>query len=66
MLSHCIVVDLDVAIKNVKAINVNKDTQQCVLFAMFSSYKIRVLNAAAKNMNVLTASCKGPEIVLLF
>jgi len=62
MTSLCIVVDLHETVKNVKAINIAADTQQCVPFAMFRSY--RIFKAAANNMKGLTNSCKMPEIVV--
>ena len=40
------------------------DSQQCVPLSMFWSYT--TFNAAANNTNVLTTSCKVPEIVVRF
>ena len=64
MNSLCIYADLHETVKNVKAINIATDIQQCVPFALFPSY--RIFKAAANNMNVLTNSCKVPEIVVRF
>jgi hypothetical protein len=59
MRSLCIVVDLDIAVSNIKQVSFALETQEWVTFARLSSYKTFL--TAVSNMNVLTSSCKVPR-----
>jgi hypothetical protein len=60
----CIVVDFHVSVNNIKALSVAMKTQQCVFFALLSSYKI--FRTAVNNIKVLRSSCKLLDIVVGF
>jgi hypothetical protein len=62
--SLCTVVDLRVAVNHVKLFSVGMGMQLWGPVAMLLSYKI--FCTGVNNINVLTSSCKLPDILVLF
>jgi hypothetical protein len=58
------IVELHVAVNDIKPPSVFIETQQCFSIALLSSYGI--FRAAVNNTNVLRSSCKVPEVVVRF
>jgi hypothetical protein len=63
MRSPGIVVDLHVAVNNIKSVNVAMERQQWVPFTLLPSYKIV---RTAVNNNVFRYSCEVTDIVIRF
>jgi hypothetical protein len=58
------IVDLHIAVNNVKPLGVTMEMQEWVLFALWSSYKVFL--TAVNTINVLRSSCKVSDIVVQF
>jgi len=61
MHSLCIVVNLQIAVNNIKLLTVAIGMQEWVTFALLLSYKI--FCTAVNNFNIHRSSCKVPGIV---
>jgi len=60
----CTVVDFHVSVNNIKPLSVAMQTQQWVIFALLSSYKI--FRTAVNNIKVLKSSYKLLDIFVGF
>jgi len=58
------IVDLHVAVNNIKVFIAATEVQQWVLYALFSSYKI--FRTAVNNQHILRAVRKFPDIFVRF
>ena len=62
--SLCMVVDLHIAVNNIKTLSAAMETQQWVPLPLLSRHK--TLRTAVNNINVLGSSCKVPDVVARF
>jgi hypothetical protein len=60
--SICIVADTHIAVNRLKPLSVAMETQEWVLFAALSSYKI--FRPTVNHINVLNSSCKVSDIIV--
>jgi hypothetical protein len=58
------IVDLHVAVNNIKSLNVAMQMQDRVPCALWSGYK--TIRTAVRSTNILRSSCKVPNIVVRF
>jgi len=61
MHSLCIVANLHIAFNNIKLLTVAMGMQEWVTFVLLLSHKI--FCTAFNNVNILSSSCKVPDIV---
>ena len=64
MLSLFIVFNLQLAVNNTKPVSVAMETEECVLCALLSSYKI--FRTVVNKKNILRALCVFPDTVTAF
>jgi hypothetical protein len=58
------IIELHVAVNNIKVLSVATEVQQGVLYALFSSYKI--FRTAVNNQHILRSVLKFPDIFVRF
>jgi len=64
ILSLCIIVDINVAVNNIKLFSIVTETQQWLPLASLSSYKMS--SNAVNNTKTLRSSSEVPDIVVHF